>query len=110
MAEQQFGKSINDASWNSFTNMLSYKAEEAGCRVVFVNPKNTSKMCSKCGTLVDKSLMDGIHNCPNCGLSIDMDLNASINILKRALKHSFNRATLGQRESNACGMLWVTNV
>lgn len=95
MAEQQFGKSINDAGWGMFANMLSYKAEEAGCEVIFVNPKNTTKECSKCGELVNKHLWDRIHNCPSCGLSIDRDLNASINILKRA--------TSGYGGSNACG-------
>jgi len=81
MSEQNFGKSINDAGWNMFANMLRYKAEEAGCNVVFVDPKNTTKMCSDCGTLVDKELCERIHNCPECSLSIDRDLNAAKNIL-----------------------------
>ena len=78
-----------------FANMISYKAEEAGCKVVFVDPKNTTKMCSDCGTLVDKELCERIHNCPQCGLSIDRDLNAAKNILIRA--------TQGHCGSNACG-------
>ncbi|MBI3413377.1 MAG: IS200/IS605 family element transposase accessory protein TnpB, partial [Candidatus Aenigmarchaeota archaeon] len=95
MSEQNFGKSINDAGWNMFANMISYKAEEAGCKVVFVDPKNTTKTCSDCGTLVNKELYERIHNCPQCGLSIDRDLNAAKNILIRA--------TAGQAGSNACG-------
>ena len=94
MSEQQLGKSINDASWDMFANMISYKAEEAGCEVIFVNPKNTTKECSRCGKLVNKHLWDRIHNCPNCGLVMDRDLNASLNILKRA--------TVGTTGSNAC--------
>jgi len=94
MSTQIFGKQINDAGWGTFANMLGYKAEEAGCQVVFVDPKNTTKLCSCCGTLVDKELCERMHNCPQCGLSIDRDLNAAINILKRA--------TAGQAESNAC--------
>ncbi|MBI5226060.1 IS200/IS605 family element transposase accessory protein TnpB [Candidatus Micrarchaeota archaeon] len=62
------GKSIQDASWSIFTNMLSYKAEEAGCQIMFVNPKNTSKECSKCGTFVEKRIWDRVHTCPDCGL------------------------------------------
>lgn len=95
MAEKQLGKSINDASWNMFASMISYKAEEAGSKIIFVNQKNTSKECSRCGELVNKHLWDRIHNCPNCGLVMDRDLNASLNIL--------NRATVGTTGSNACG-------
>ncbi len=95
MSEKNFGKSINDAGWDMFANMVSYKAEEAGCKVVFVDPKNTTKMCSGCGTLVKKELHDRIHNCPKCGLSIDRDLNAAKNVLIKA--------TVGQTGSNACG-------
>ena len=94
MSEEGHGKSINDAGWGIFTNMLSYKAEDAGCEVVFVNPKNTSKECNNCGTIVKKDLWERQHNCPNCSLSIDRDLNAAINIL--------NRATVGITGSNAC--------
>ncbi|MBI3413072.1 MAG: transposase, partial [Candidatus Aenigmarchaeota archaeon] len=82
-------------STNVFANMISYKAEEAGCRVIFVDPKNTTKTCSDCGTLVGKELCERTHNCPQCGLSVDRDVNAAKNILKIA--------TLGQRGSNACG-------
>jgi putative transposase len=91
----EHGKGVSDAGWSIFTNILSYKAEEAGCEVVFVNPKNTSKDCSRCGIRVQKELWERQHNCPSCGLSIDRDLNAAINIL--------NRATVGMTESNACG-------
>ncbi|MGB9635126.1 MAG: zinc ribbon domain-containing protein [Candidatus Micrarchaeia archaeon] len=37
---ENFGKSINNAGWHMFANMLCYKAEKAGCRVVSVNPKH----------------------------------------------------------------------
>ena len=96
MTMERFGKSINDAGWNEFMNMLCYKAEEAGCRVVFVDPDGTTKECSSCGEVVDKELKERRHSCPSCGLSMDRDLNASINILKRA--------TAGQAGSNARGV------
>ena len=95
MAMNGHSKNINDAAWGMFAKMLCYKAEGAGSRVVFVEPKNTSKVCSRCGEVVEKTLWDRWHICPACGLSIDRDLNAAINILKRA--------TLGHSESNACG-------
>jgi putative transposase len=79
-------KHIMDVSWNKLVQYTTYKAESAGCRVVLVNPNNTSKMCSTCGTIVDKTLKDRIHNCPVCGLSIDRDLNAAKNILRLGLQ------------------------
>jgi len=84
MAEHRFGKSINDAGWNMFANMLTYKAESAGCRVVFVNPKNTTKECSSCWNLTAKELGERMHNCQFCGLSMDRDLNAARVIVKLA--------------------------
>ncbi|MAG78666.1 hypothetical protein CL616_04860, partial [archaeon] len=89
--------SINDASWNKFRQLISYKAIEAGVRLEFVNPRNTSQRCSGCNNLVKKSLSQRIHSCPKCNLSIDRDLNASINILNKS--SFFNKIPLGQRES-----------
>ncbi len=98
MAEQNYGKQIRDAGWSMFANMLAYKAEGAGCRVVFVDPENTSKMCSRCENIRnDLTLRDRVYTCPECGLSIDRDLNAARNILIRA--------TPGQGGSNACNSL-----
>lgn len=79
-------KSIADAAWFQLVQFVSYKAEYAGRSVVLVDPRNTSKRCSRCGSLVDKSLSDRIHSCPVCGLIIDRDLNASINILALGLE------------------------
>jgi putative transposase len=98
MSEENYGKQINDAGWNMFANMLAYKAEGAGCRVVFVDPRDTSKMCSGCGNIRnDLTLRDRVYKCPSCGLSTDRDINAARNIL--------TRATPGQGGSNACNSL-----
>ena len=75
-------KSIQDVAWNQFVQQLSYKVEETGGKIVFVNPKNTTKMCSSCGKLTSKELSDRIHECSLCGLIMDRDLNASKNILR----------------------------
>lgn len=75
-------RSILDSAWGSFVSLCSYKAENAGGKVVTVNPKNTSKMCSRCGALVEKDLTERTHHCPICSLKIDRDLNASLNILR----------------------------
>ena len=78
-----------------FTDYLQYKAESAGCAVVGVNPRDTSKTCSNCGNVQEISLSERTFNCGTCGVSKDRDLNASINILKRA--------TEGQSGSHASG-------
>ncbi len=79
-------KSIGDVAWNMLVTLTSYKAESAGSMVVLVDPRNTSKMCSRCGILVEKTLSDRVHNCPQCGLSVDRDWNAAINILRLGLQ------------------------
>jgi len=93
-------KSIADASFGKYIQMLHYKAWSAGCEVIEVNPKNTTQECSNCHKIVEKDLSDRMHNCPSCGLSIDRDINAALNIL--------NRATVGLTGSNACGDLSST--
>jgi len=87
LKNHRLAKSISDVSWSRLTNFVSYKAEEAGTRVEFVDPKNTSQECSNCGVIVEKSLRQRVHRCPFCGLIMDRDQNAAINILKRGLKH-----------------------
>ena len=74
-------KSIMDVAWSQFISMTISKAEEAGRTVILVNPRNTSKMCSDCGELVEKKLSERIHTCPHCGLVMDRDRNAALNIL-----------------------------
>lgn len=78
-------KYINDAAWSMFFDMLSYKAEEAGRVLIRVNPRGTTQTCSRCGAVVLKDLSVRTHHCV-CGLEIDRDTNAAINILR--LGHS----------------------
>ncbi|NNJ09506.1 IS200/IS605 family element transposase accessory protein TnpB [Chloroflexales bacterium ZM16-3] len=61
-------KSILDVAWTQFMQMTIAKAEEAGRRVILVNPKNTTKMCSSCTRIVPKELHERVHTCPHCGL------------------------------------------
>jgi len=72
---------IADASWSNFVALLTYKAESAGRILIKVNPKNTSKTCSCCGN-INKflTLRDRVYNCDACGIAIDRDINAAINI------------------------------
>ena len=76
-------KSISDASWSKFRQLLSYKAESAGMEVIEVNPKDTSRTCSDCGNIQDMPLSQRIFLCNRCGMQKDRDYNASINILRK---------------------------
>ncbi|MGC9515996.1 RNA-guided endonuclease InsQ/TnpB family protein [Methanocrinis sp.] len=79
-------KSISDAAWRMLVTTTSYKAEGAGSKAVLVDPRNTSQLCSRCGLKVPKSLSDRVHECPQCGLVMDRDENAAINILRLGLQ------------------------
>ncbi len=77
-------KSILDAGWGYLIEHLTSKAAEAGRVVLLVDPRNTSKTCSQCGHIFETlSLSDRWIDC-GCGLSIDRDHNAAVNILNRA--------------------------
>lgn len=76
-------KSISDAAWSTFQDILISKAENAGKMVVKVDPKYTSQECSGCGEIVKKDLSVRVHSCPHCGLELDRDINAAKNILAR---------------------------
>jgi putative transposase len=86
LQNHRLAKSIWDAAWNQLIMFTTYKAENAGRVVVLVDPRDTSKKCSCCGTLVVKSLDIRVHACPECGLVIDRDQNAAINILRLGLE------------------------
>ena len=76
-------KSISDVGWGEFISMLSYKAESAGRVLEKVPPHGTTQKCSQCGNIVKKNLSVRIHICPHCGLVMDRDHNAAINILQK---------------------------
>ncbi|NEP77751.1 MAG: transposase [Okeania sp. SIO3B3] len=89
----RLSKSINDAGWGKFLIILTVKAGNAGQKTIAVNPKNTSQDCSNCGEKVKKELNIRTHSCPHCGVVIDRDWNAAINIKNRAVGHSVIRAS-----------------
>lgn len=92
MAKGRFAKSILDAAWNQFIMFTVSKAACAGRLTIKVNPCNTSKMCSRCGVLVEKDLSVRVHKCHACGLSMDRDWNAACNILRLGLQSLGNQA------------------
>jgi putative transposase len=84
-------KSIHDAAWRQFIAYLSYKAEDAGRALIAVNPAYTSQTCSGCGHRARKDLSERVHRCSCCGLVLDRDHNAALNILalgQQSLAHA----------------------
>jgi putative transposase len=82
----KLNKRIADVAWNQLAQFTAYKAADAGRLFLQVDPRNTSKMCSRCRSLVDKDLSVRVHDCPHCGLVLDRDHNAAINILALGLQ------------------------
>jgi putative transposase len=86
MKNRRLSKSFADTSIHSFITMLNYKVTERGNSVVKINRfYPSSKTCSSCGTKKELKLSDRVYNCNTCGLEIDRDLNASINIKKQSV-------------------------
>jgi putative transposase len=78
----RLAKSIHDAAWSQFRQLIACKAAWADRRYIAVNPTYTSQDCSGCGNRkTDLTLADRVYRCVCCGLIIDRDLNASRNIL-----------------------------
>jgi len=68
-------------TWGNFVALLTYKAESAGRILIKVNPKNTSSTCSCCGNINKLlTLRNRVYDCDACGIAIDRDINAAINV------------------------------
>lgn len=95
-------KSISDASWYQFTQLLEYYGKIWDKAVVAISPAYTSQDCSNCGQRAKKSLSTRTHSCANCGVEIWRDTKAAINILKKGMKMlgvEWQHGTSGQEES-----------
>ena len=84
----KFGKSVNDTGWGMFVHMLEYKLEEMGKQIVFADKFFPStKQCSSCGNKKNEMpLSERTYECESCGLEIDRDLNAALNLKQYAVK------------------------
>ena len=84
MVKQKSGlnKSILDQGWGMFRQFLAYKLKyNYGTELIEVNPQYTSQRCSGCGhTHADNRKIQASFKCVKCGLSMNADLNASLNI------------------------------
>ena len=78
-------REIRSQSWGIIKDQLIYKAENAGRKLVLVNPQYTSQTCSNCGVIEASNRNKKEYNCFDCGYSGDADINAAKNILNKAL-------------------------
>jgi putative transposase len=88
-AKGGLNKSILDAGWASFIELVKHKAAWAGVTVIEVDPKKTSQICSACHKEGEhKDLSVRTHLCTYCGVVLDRDHNAAVNIRDRGLGRS----------------------
>jgi putative transposase len=99
LKNQHLAQAISDVGFAEFRRHLLYKAAWYGSRVVVVSRwEPSSKTCSQCGWVdADLDLSDRMFHCHNpcCGLILDRDLNAALNLSKLAGGSSDSQ--------NACG-------
>jgi len=77
-------KGITDQGWYQFREVLEYKSEWRGGELIEIGRFDpSSKMCSNCGSVKHGfKLSERAYHCGVCGLAIDRDLNAAINVLR----------------------------
>ena len=105
MANHHLAKAIGDVSWSQFLLLLEYKLKEKGGQLLKIERSDpSSQLCSSCGSRHPMPLSERTYTCPDCGLVMDRDLNAAINILQIGIRKYFNKDAVGTTDSiNACG-------
>lgn len=101
LKNHKLAKSIQDASFGSFCNMIEYKALEQHRQYIKINTfYPSSKICHCCGfKYKGLKLEERFWTCPECGTYLDRDENAAINILNEGLK-ILSRNAVGSTESD----------
>ena len=104
LARGRLSRSVADVGWGAFRRMLTYKAEWYGATLI-VAPKSfpSTRLCSRCGHLQGKMpLSQRVFRCEACGLELDRDLNAALNLRAYGLAH-LTGPTGSSPGSDACG-------
>jgi putative transposase len=97
-------RSVADVGWGTFLRMLEYKAKWYGATLI-VAPRSfpSTRLCSRCGHLHGKMpLSQRVFRCQACGLEMDRDLNAALNLKAYGLAH-LTGSTGSSPGSHACG-------
>jgi IS605 OrfB family transposase len=89
LAKTRMAKSVLDAGWSNFKNVLAYKAIRHGGRAVEVSERWTTQACSVCGAIGGPRGLKGLEirewTCEDCGSVHDRDVNSARLILRRGL-------------------------
>lgn len=86
LSKGMLSKSINDAVLGKIRQYTTYKADNAGGRVVLVKTAGTTIRCSQCGADNPKKLSEREHNCWNCGFVVPRDYNSALEIKRLCLE------------------------
>ena len=84
-AKAGLNRSILEQRWGVLLHQLQYKAEWAGKKVVEIDPAFTSQTCCCCGVVCPANRRGKRYTCSTCGVVMDADFNAAVNILRRGL-------------------------
>ncbi len=103
MKNRKLSKAMADAGLGEFHRQLTYKVGRSGGQLIRADRFfPSSKTCSKCGAVKDDlTLSDRTFRCSECGLTIDRDLNAAINLKKLAASYAVSACCPG---SSGCGL------
>ena len=103
LKNHNLASSISDASFSMFRSQLEYKCDWYGKELIVIDRfYPSSKTCSYCGWKNDDlKLSDRVFKCENCGIELDRDLNAAINIQRVGVDILSNRTQ--SSEVTSCG-------
>jgi putative transposase len=87
-------RSILEVGWHQFEQFLTYKLVAAGGELRKVDPRHTSTTCSRCG-VNDKQhrKSQAVYECDDCGMALNADTNAALNILWAGTRPALTRGT-----------------
>jgi len=103
LKNHHLAKHIQDHAWGKLIQFTQSKAVKAGKIVELVDARYTSQKCSQCSIMVPKTLAERTHACPNCGLELGRDLNASLNIRTLGLRGRAYRDTAKNQPISEAG-------
>ena len=103
---KRWGRKVSDLSYYDFQRMMEYKSLKHGKKVIKIGRfEPSSQICSCCGHRQKMPLNERTYVCPECGMTLDRDINAAINIRNFALRDSLKKlSTDGTSGINACGV------
>ena len=104
-AKSELNRAIKEQTWGMLRYQLTYKAEWASGQLVAVNPRFTSQACSGCGLIDSENRKKDRYLCSGCGVEMDADVNAALNILHRALGENL-KPKLFRAAGRTRAMMW----